>query len=53
MTFLMVVSRRIFSSSRSAENVKLVAIVMLVSLVGSLLLAQHSLALGVEWLDPL
>ena len=53
MTFLMVVSRGIFSSSRTAENVKLAAILVLISLVGSLLLAQHSLALGIEWVDPI
>jgi hypothetical protein len=53
MTFLKMVTRGMLSSSRTAENVKLAAILVLISLLGSLLLAQHSLALGIEWVDPI
>lgn len=52
MTFLIRILQGIFSSSRAAENGKLLAIFMLLGLLASVLLAQTSLALDTEWRKP-
>jgi hypothetical protein len=49
MTFLVTILCVIFSSSGAAENIKLVAILVLLGLTASVLLAQNSLAMGVGW----
>lgn len=49
MHFLIRILQQMFSSSTTAENAKLLAIIMLLGLLASVLLAQTSLALGAEW----
>jgi hypothetical protein len=49
MAFLVTILRGIFSSSRAAENVKLIAIFVLLGVVASVLLAQNSVAMDIPW----
>lgn len=53
MAFLGTILRGLLSSSRAAENVKLMAIFVLLGLVASVLLAQNSLAMDISWGKPI